>query len=97
MRMLRTFTVALLAAAAAVTVAPASAGAASLVECESEGGYFDCYLPSGYSSQHWYLDGVLLASADGQSSAGGSCTPGTGHHMRVTFSGGRSVTNFTCH
>ncbi|GAB2961859.1 hypothetical protein GCM10027280_58380 [Micromonospora polyrhachis] len=88
--------VAALAAGAFAALVPGPASAASLVECESETGYWDCYLPSGLSSQRWYYDGVLLPGANDHSSAGGTCTPGTSHSVRVTFSGGRSSTNFTC-
>lgn len=85
-----------LAAAAALTPVTA-ASAASLVECESEGNFWDCYLPSGYYGQRWYLNGVLLPSFNNSSSAFGNCTPGAGYHVRVTFdSGGRSSTSFEC-
>ncbi|NUO61443.1 MAG: hypothetical protein HOV71_32095 [Hamadaea sp.] len=81
--------------AATLTAAPAHA--ASLVTCESEGGYYDCYLPSGYYGQVWYYDGVHVAGADNYSSIGGSCVVGTKHSVRVTFDGGgRSSTSFTC-
>jgi hypothetical protein len=81
-------------AAAVATAAPASA--ASLVQCESESGYWDCYLPIGYYNQLWYYDGTLVPDSAGKASVGGRCTPGTGHHIEVTFDRGRSVTNFTC-
>lgn len=96
MKQLRYLTLALATVAATLVITPTAASAASLVECESEGGYWDCYLPSGYSSQRWYLDGVLQPGANDHSSAGGDCTPGSSHGMRVTFSGGSSRTNFTC-
>lgn len=86
-----------LAVAAGALVPAAPAAAASLVECESESGFWDCWLPSGYYSQRWYLDGVLLSSFNNSSSAYGWCVNGTGHHVRVTFDGGgRSSTSFTC-
>ncbi|WP_212831756.1 hypothetical protein [Catellatospora sp. TT07R-123] len=97
MKMTATFLVTVAVAAATVALAAPAAHAASLVVCESEGGYYDCYLPTGYSSQRWYYDGALQSAANNLSSAGGTCVPGTRHSMRVTFSGGSSSTNFTCH
>ncbi|MDI1461209.1 hypothetical protein QEZ54_09545 [Catellatospora sp. KI3] len=96
MKMMSSLLAVVATAAAAVVLAAPAANAASLVVCESESGYFDCYLPSGYYSQRWYYDGVLLSGANNLSSAGGTCVPGTRHGMRVTFSGGSSSTNFTC-
>jgi hypothetical protein len=94
---IRVAAAALLLGVGTAVAAAAPASAASLVQCESEAGYFDCYLPSGYYGQVWYLDGVHVAGADNHSSMGGSCTTGTKHNVRVTFDGGgRSVTNFTC-
>ncbi|WP_157546364.1 hypothetical protein [Hamadaea tsunoensis] len=88
---------AVLLGAAATLTATSPANAASLVQCESEGGYFDCYLPSGYASEVWYLDGTHVAGADNASSMGGSCVVASRHNVRVTFSGpGSSTTNFTC-
>ncbi|NUT34218.1 MAG: hypothetical protein HOV79_14215 [Hamadaea sp.] len=91
---------AMIAAALAVggtLAAGQPATAASLVTCESDSGYWDCYLPSGYYGQVWYYDGVHLAGADGHSSVGGTCVPGSKHAVRVTFDGGgRSSTSFTC-
>ncbi len=89
---------ALALAAATLSAAVSSpASARPQVECEAQGGYWDCWLAySYYSGERWYLDGVHLPNFNESSSAFGSCSAGR-HYIRITWDGGgRTSTDFTC-